>query len=444
MGTEWRQIATSVLFLSFIGVQAHVTQVCSATNSDRPGELIILIGTFHRPPRNQYHERQGELVIQSNHGTEHYGTLQDYCRIRRAPPTTTVATISEYLRFQDGELACKDAIHNGTSVFEEKTEVTCYAPHTDPYLRGHSMTVGVQGGESTYCLHYEYGLTHETDYALWDRTRVFYYTVFQGMSAGTHRLWIKNGSPYVHSGGQPPCSLDVTSKRFNGAEDPLGGPDLGDGQPTILQASVFDGKSACMSRSSIELLPNIDVASVRKCPNNASSGFTCSIICTTGFTPVGDIICRDGTWDTESFSCVPSFCSTPDTVENSIGNIMTISSVSGNKCGILTQAGVECDFKCSMTQLWGSGVQCDVNGTWKLTSEATPCVTSTPPHGTKNPTTFPTQSPTASPIINEENTTYLDGDGYYGSFGDGLVVNDKEDKERSDLRTGGSIEHFLH
>mmetsp|Transcript_23175 Transcript_23175/g.34716 ORF Transcript_23175/g.34716 Transcript_23175/m.34716 type:complete len:896 (-) Transcript_23175:217-2904(-) len=453
MAAVWRLRATLPLFLCcFIGIKAHVTHVCSATDVERPGELVLLIGTYHRPPRSQFHEKQGEIVVQSSHGTEHRAILQDYCRIRRVPPTTTVTTISEYLRSQDGDIACNKATINGTLVFKESTQVTCYAAHPDPALREHSMTVGLQGGESAYCLHYEYGLTAEHNSALWDKTRSFYYTKFEGMRPGTFRVWIENGSPYIHSGGQPPCSLDVTSKKFNGFEDPSDGPDLGRGQPTILQVSVFDGKSSCPSPASLEFLPHIETISVRKCPDNAPSGFACSVVCASGYIPVGDIVCHDGIWDTASFSCAPSFCAVPDATNDSNGNAVAISSVSGDNCGILTQTGVECDFKCASNELWGSGIQCSPEGTWKLLSGSSPCATAIPPHGTENPTTSPTMRPstsspaTSSPELGDGNITSTDGDNYE-DFSNGKVIEDKDGKERSDIRTGvlvgGTIVFFL-
>eukprot|EP00466_Bigelowiella_natans_P021165 jgi/Bigna1/65041/fgenesh1_kg.95_\ len=157
--------------------------------------------------------------------------------------------------------------------------------------------------------------------------------------------------------------METSANRYGGGSQK--------GAAVYMGVSTSKFGSACLTDVPDSVLTNAQNAKPTTCDGSMytiESGFVCPIVCNPGYRAIGNLICDNGRWTTESFKCsnAPT-CSLPSTSNGNLDSALDtgiIGVITSEGCSSITESGTHCYYTCSGNRTGLGQIQCNPDTKW--------------------------------------------------------------------------------
>ncbi|KAJ9452214.1 x 3e-10 Uncharacterized protein, partial [Diplonema papillatum] len=377
------QYRTSQIILAvFVTVSnAHLSVVCTATSPEHPKAFSMWFGTYHYAPT----VAPGTAFIKQPSGAIRSAGFGDICGLVTPLGNLTTATVLDYaasIKSPECMALTDDFGYHG--VYDDST-ISCYGRDDNANER---TAIGLYDGLPTSCFKDSATAAHLI-IATW------YFVVVPDATSGSgsYETWTEGTD----------VNLGPATEMLSGVET----------EPCSIAADnhwffdisvIMNGTYECTGAPPSGLTTNVVPESLSRCDGSATkiyAGFLCYAHCEPGYNPIGHLTCDvdeagNTQWNPEFRCSSATVCTVPSL---DAGNIAAVDyAIEGvyEPCGRLTEAGIECEFKCSGHGSEGK-IMCNSAAQWvPATGYSEGCLRTLAP-----PTIAPTNAPpTEAPPTN--------------------------------------------
>jgi len=364
-------ISVGVILTTYVLLaHAHITMVCTATNKADNGVTSFFLGTY-KHGNSMTTTVGGKLHITPPSGITQEYSFSTTCSTGPVAASSTVDQVksaftqhSTYHVFGGvNNTACSKikGTSNNINLIKSDSVISCFKPHPNPPDPTTDWALPYyRGNEKPYCLD-----PNQREIGVW------WVAPVEGSLPGTYKLEVKNADVEMQPGRYPPCSIEISSNRFGMSQK---------GSPASMAVSTAKAGTACTTDIPDSALENTAMTKPTVCDgslySDVISGFNCPVVCASGYRAIGNLICDNGRWTTETFKCTNSpICGLPTSATKAT-NLDTdiIGVVQSETCGSITESGTSCMFTCANNKVGVGTIKCtDQNPVWQRGDDYVGC-----------------------------------------------------------------------